>query len=229
MDDDYSNLKEFREMTLYYNFALKKLETELNIINQEFSSFNETNPINHLKTRIKSITSIVEKLKSRNMEVNIENTFKLNDVVGARIVCNFVDDIYEVLAKIKTNGYLNIIEEKDYIKRPKPSGYRGYHLIIIIPITINNVKKDIKAEIQLRTTAMDFWASSEHKLNYKSTCMTNKDKKELKKSANEVWKIDLAMNKLAKKQRNLVQLKPVDTKAKILSSLMNRRIENEVY
>lgn len=222
-------INDFKKLGLYYSSALKQLETELNIINQEFNTLNETNPINHIKTRIKTISSIVEKLKRRGMDVSIENMFSLNDVVGARIVCNFIDDIYEVVAKIKNNGTISIIEEKDYIKNPKESGYRGYHIILLMPVVINGSKKDIKAEIQIRTTAMDFWGSSEHRLNYKSTDMSNNDKDELKKAAEEVWKIDLTMNELAQKQKRCIKSSDDDMKLMILNNIIDRRVNNEIY
>lgn len=222
------NLKEFSKLTLYYTSALKQLETELNIINQEFEVLSDNNPINHIKTRIKTIASIVEKLKRKDMDISVENMFELGDVVGARVVCNFIDDIYVVLDRIKQNKMLNIIEEKDYIKNPKVSGYRGYHIILSMPIVINGDRKDIKVEIQLRTTAMDFWASSEHRLNYKAEGISLEDQEELKNAAEEVWHIDLSMNDLAKKQRNSLKTESNDMRLKIIDSFMNRRANDEV-
>ena len=230
MTQEESRLKEFGKIKLYYESALKQLQTELNLINDEFSTLSEIQPIDHIKTRIKSFSSLYEKMNRKNIDFTIENTFLLCDIVGARIVCNFVDDIYSVINKIKSKGSLKIIEEKDYIKNPKRSGYRGYHIIVQIPVVINEIKRDIKCEIQIRSTAMDFWASSEHKLNYKSTCMSDKDKKELKKLADDIWKMDQIMNKLSikRKQSNLLESKQA-TDINLLSRLFTKNMENKVY
>ncbi len=223
-------LKEFNNVKLYYEAALKQLQTELNIINDEFFALSEIQPINHIKTRIKTFSSIYEKMNRKNIDFTIENTFLLCDVVGARIICNFVDDIYSVIAKIKSKGSLTIIEEKDYIKNPKISGYRGYHIIVQIPVVINGVKRNINCEIQIRSTAMDFWASSEHKLNYKSTCMSDKDKKELKKLADDVWKMDQTMNRLSRKRKEFDSLESKQTTdINLLSRLFSKNVENKVY
>lgn len=212
MDVRYKKLEEFGTVRLYYEAALKELETKLNIINDEFNMLKGINPINHIKSRMKSVFSVVEKLERKGLEVNVDNTFLLTDIVGARIVCNFIDDIYTVIEKIKSNKVINIVCEKDYINNPKKSGYRGYHIIVAIPITINDVGKDIYAEIQIRTSAMDFWASSEHRLNYKKKGLGDNDKEELKRLSNSLWDIDVSMNEMSRK--NLVS-GHVDISAKI--------------
>lgn len=225
------DLEKISKVKLYYDSAHQELTTKLNIINTEFNTLYSINPINHIKTRIKSLPSIIDKLKRKKLEININNTFTLTDVVAARIVCNFVDDIYQVIEKIKNNHYFNIIEEKDYITTPKNSGYRGYHLIIEIPVTINNIKKIIKCEIQLRTTAMDFWASSEHTLNYKKVGITAKDKLELKRISDELWHIDIIMNMLAKKNKPRLELEKNhrDIDANEIKSYVKWRKQNELY
>ncbi len=229
MNTKYPTLKDFNKVKLYYSSALKQLQTELNVINDELNTLEDIPPIDHLTTRIKTFSSIGSKMQRKNIKLTIENTFLLNDIVGARIVCNFIDDVYDVVKKIKSRNNLNIIMEKDYIKKPKPSGYRGYHIIVNIPIVINEIKKDINCEIQIRTTAMDFWAACEHKLNYKSTCMSENDKNELQKIALDVWNMDVSMNKLARKRKKTDSLeRKKETEIKLLDNLLDRRIQDEI-
>lgn len=228
--NDQLDFKKFCKVKLYYESALKELETKLNIINSEFSALSSVNPINHIKTRMKSLPSIIDKLKRKNLKLNIENTFILGDIVGARIVCNFIDDVYRVIDKLKTNKDINIIEEKDYIKTPKSSGYRGYHIIISIPITINGIRKNIKTEIQIRTCAMDFWASSEHRLNYKKVGLSNSDKEELKKLSNDIWEVDQKMNLMAKKKLDNEKISYSDTiNISAIKEIVNWRKQNEIF
>lgn len=186
-------------MRLYYESAMKQLKNWLDLLNDEFEMLDNNNPINHIKTRLKSSSSIIEKIQRNNKDINLKNICDLTDIVGARIVCNFIDDIYVVINKLKSNSNINIIQEKDYIKKPKKSGYRGYHLIISIPISIKGNLKNIKCEIQIRTSAMDFWASNEHKLNYKNSNSTENMSKELIKISKKVWQLDKMMNDLHQK------------------------------
>jgi len=232
MNTKSQNFKEFSKIKLYYVSALQQLKNEINIINAEFNALNNINPISYTKTRLKSVSSIVDKLKRRNMEITIENTFNLHDIVGARIVCNFIDDVYTVVNKIKSNKKIKVVEEKDYIKCPKQSGYRGYHIIISDLISVNGIEKEVKSEIQVRTSAMDFWATSEHRLNYKKTGVDNETQKELKKIANDIWHIDLSMNKMANKMSsNELVMDGVDKglSAKIIKEIISWRNNNEVF
>ena len=233
MNNEYAKLKKFEKIKLYYDSALKELETKLNIINEEYDALSNNNPINHIKIRMKSISSIVDKLERKHLDINIDNTFKLTDIVGARIVCNFIDDVYDVVNRLKEDNQINIIEEIDYIKKPKNSGYRGYHIIVLVPITINGLEKNIKAEIQVRTNAMDFWASSEHKLNYKKTGLSTIEKKELRRIANDAWKSDVAMNKMNKKHcvKDDISLEKINKviNTNMIKEVINWRKMNEVY
>jgi len=232
MNPKSPDFKEFSKIKLYYISALQQLENELNIINAEFNTLNNINPISYTKTRLKSVSSIIDKLKRRNMKISIENTFNLHDIVGARIVCNFIDDIYTVVDKIKSNKKIKIIEEKDYIKNPKSSGYRGYHIIISDLISVNGIEKEVKSEIQVRTSAMDFWATSEHRLNYKKIEVDNDVQKELKKIANDMWHIDLSMNKMAKRMStNELVMSGTEQglSTKIIKEIISWRNNNEVF
>lgn len=228
---EYSDFSELKTVKLYYETALKKLESKLKVINDEFDILGN-NPIDYIKIRMKSLSSITDKLKRKKLDINANNTFILKDVVGARIICDFIDDVYKVIDKIKTEKDIVILEEKDYIRKPKESGYRGYHIIICIPITIDGIKKNINAEIQIRTKAMDFWASSEHKLNYKKLGLSLADKLELKKLADEVWNMDIIMNSLEKKV--LINNDLIFGKVNrginidIIRELLNWRMQNEI-
>ena len=151
-------------------------------------------------------------------------------MVGARIVCNFIDDVYNVIDKLKINKGINIIEEKDYIKNPKNSGYRGYHIIISLPITINGISRDINAEIQIRTCAMDFWASSEHRLNYKKIGLSNSDKEELKKLSNDIWEVDQKLNLMDKKKLDNEKISYSDNiNINAIKEIVNWRKQNELF
>ena len=186
---------------LYYESAMKQLNTYIEIMEDEFATLYEISPINHVFTRIKTPESIAEKIKRKKLPLNIDGIESLSDIVGARIICDFVDNIYTVIDSIKNNQNIKVIKEKDYITNPKESGYRGYHMIIEIPISIGGILKNIKAEIQIRTLAMDLWAENEHKLNYKKKLINDSTKQKLKENADIIWNVDLSMNDLFKKNR----------------------------
>lgn len=153
---------------LKYKFALNMLETEIRILIDEFEFKNKYNPVEHIKTRIKSIDSAVEKLERRNYEVSVENLKDhIHDMVGIRIVCSFLSDVKKIVEVIENSQHIKIKEKKDYISNPKDTGYISYHLIVDVPIYINNGVEMVDAEIQIRTVAMDFWASLDHKIQYK--------------------------------------------------------------
>ena len=151
-----------------YNSALKEVRTKVEILNDEFQQVHQYNPIEYIKSRIKTPESIVKKLKRYGYESSIDNMVNyVNDIAGIRIVCSFTSDIYKLAEMIGKQNDLTVISIKDYIKNPKPSGYRSLHLIVRVPIFLQNEKCFMKVEVQLRTIAMDFWASLEHKLRYK--------------------------------------------------------------
>ncbi|MBO5095192.1 MAG: GTP pyrophosphokinase family protein [Lachnospiraceae bacterium] len=163
-----SEIDSWKEVTLIYNSALKEIETRLEILNDEFQHIHRYNPIEHIKSRLKSPESIVKKLKRHGYESTIENMVNyINDIAGVRIICSFTSDIYQIAEMISNQSDIKILSVKDYIKNPKPSGYRSYHIIVSVPIFLSDRSADTKVEIQIRTVAMDFWASLEHKINYK--------------------------------------------------------------
>lgn len=151
-----------------YNSALKEVGTKLEILNDEFKHVHQYNPIEYIKARIKSPESIVKKLKRNGYESNIRNMVDhINDIAGIRIVCSFTSDIYRIAEMIGKQNDLTVISVKDYIKHPKSSGYKSYHMLVSVPIFLSDRVVDTKVEIQIRTIAMDFWASLEHKIYYK--------------------------------------------------------------
>ena len=155
-------------MMFLYNSALKEVGTKLEILNDEFVHIHNYNPIEYIKSRIKTPESIVKKLKKGGYESTIENMVTyVKDIAGIRIVCSFTSDIYKLAEMIGRQNDLTVISVKDYMKHPKESGYKSYHMIVSVPIFLSNRVVDTKVEIQIRTIAMDFWASLEHKIYYK--------------------------------------------------------------
>lgn len=159
---------EISEMMLKYEFAKETLMTEINILIKENEFYNKVNPVEHIKYRIKSRESAINKLRKKGHEVNAKNLKEhVHDMVGARIVCSFISDVYDIKNIIENSKLFKIKEEKDYIKKPKESGYRSYHINILVPIHLNEKIEYIESEIQIRTVAMDFFASLDHKMRYK--------------------------------------------------------------
>jgi len=151
-----------------YNSALKEVGTKVDILNDEFRHVHKYNPIEYVKSRIKSPESIVKKLKRHGYESTIENMVNhVNDIAGIRIVCSFTSDIYRLAEMIGRQNDLTVVSIKDYIKNPKDSGYKSYHMLVTVPIFLTDGVVDTRVEIQIRTIAMDFWASLEHKIYYK--------------------------------------------------------------
>jgi len=153
---------------LLYNSALKKVTTKLEILNDEFQHVHNYNPIENIKSRMKTPESIVQKLKRKGYEVSIENMVRyVEDIAGVRLVCSFTSDILQMADMIGRQNDLTVISIKDYLKNPKPSGYKSFHMIISIPVFLSDKTVETKVEVQIRTIAMDFWASLEHKIYYK--------------------------------------------------------------
>ncbi len=153
---------------LLYESAIKKFRTKVEILNDEFQQVHQYNPIEYIKTRVKTPESIVKKLKKNGYEVSIPSMIEhCNDIAGVRIVCSFTSDIYQIAEMIGRQTDVTVVSIKDYIKNPKASGYKSYHMLVTIPIYLSDKTVDTKVEIQIRTIGMDFWASLEHKIYYK--------------------------------------------------------------
>ena len=166
--NNYEDIDSWNTVMFLYNAALQEVSTKLNILNEEFQHIHRYNPIEHIGTRIKSPESIVKKLKKNGHESSIENMIRyVNDIAGVRLICSFTSDIYKLAKMIASQNDLKVLEIKDYIKNPKESGYKSYHMIVTVPIFLSDHIVETKVEIQIRTIAMDFWASLEHKIYYK--------------------------------------------------------------
>ena len=184
-------------MLMNYQCAVMEVETKFNILNNRFSIQEEHNPIESIKSRVKSLDSIIRKLEKLQLPITIESVEEnLRDVAGVRVVCSFVDDIYKIAESFLAQEDVTLIQRKDYIQNPKPSGYRSLHLIIKTPVYTENGKKDMFVEVQMRTIAMDFWSSLEHKLRYKKNLnpqIAEQLAKELEACAEESAKLDEKM------------------------------------
>lgn len=203
-DEIVNEVQTWNEVTLVYNSALKQINTKLEILNEEFQHVHNYNPIEHIKSRIKTPESIVKKLKKYGKESTLENMVTyVNDIAGVRVICSFQSDIYRIANIIATQADIKIIEVKDYIESPKPSGYKSYHMLVTIPVYLTDKIVHTKVEIQIRTVAMDFWASLEHKINYKFENVPEDIRNELVNCAEIVSQLDERMLLLNEEVRNL--------------------------
>lgn len=191
----YSEEDEWKKVMLMYDSALREVNTKLEILNNEFKLNHQYNPIEHITSRIKSPQSIAKKLRHNNKELTVENIVKyINDVAGIRIICSFTSDIYRIADLIAEQSDVKVLKVKDYIMCPKPNGYTSYHMIISVPIYLSETMVNVKVEIQIRTIAMDFWASLEHKIYYKfEGNAPERIRKELKECAEIVSFLDHKM------------------------------------
>lgn len=198
---------QYQKLMAYYRCAMMEIATKFNVLNEEFSLQYDRNPISSIKNRLKKVSSMKEKLEKNGFPFTIESIENnLNDVAGIRIICSFTDDVYMLADALVKQDDITVIARKDYIKNPKANGYRSLHLIVTVPIFLAHEKRMMKVEIQLRTIAMDFWATLEHQLRYKKNVdFTEEMANELLICAKTSAELDTRMNSL----RNKVQL---DTK-----------------
>lgn len=185
----------FIRMMTYYRCAMMEIETKFNVLNEEFSLTQDRNPISNIKCRLKSPMSIRNKLVKKGCPINLTSVREqLSDIAGVRVCCSFVDDVYRLAESLLRQDDVTLIEKKDYIQNPKPNGYRSLHLIVSIPIFLADETQDIRVEIQLRTIAMDSWASLEHQLRYKKdTLFTEEMANELLRCAELSAELDSKM------------------------------------
>ncbi len=211
MDEDIIDRVQRKMMPMnqlmsYYRCAIMEVETKFKVLNEQFSLQYDRNPIETIKSRLKSTEGIIKKLKRKNYPLSLESIEEnIHDIAGIRVICSFPEDIYLLSDCLLQQDDIKLIEVKDYIKNPKESGYRSLHLIIEVPIFLQNEKRNMKVEVQLRTIAMDFWASLEHKLRYKKDIPENEAKliaEELVEcaeiSANLDNRMEIIRNKIAK-------------------------------
>lgn len=197
--------KNFQEIMMMYNCAVREVKTKFEVLNDELAVNNNRNPIEVIKSRLKKPQSIYQKLMRKGLPVSTESMFEnLNDVAGIRVVCTFVDDIYEIARMLARQDDITVVEVKDYIKNPKENGYRSYHMIVEVPVFFSKRKMNMKVEVQLRTIAMDFWASLEHTMKYKKDIQNSEIiSDELKHCADLIAETDLKMQAINNKiQRN---------------------------
>jgi len=171
----------YKELMAYYRCAMMEVSTKFNVLNEELSLQYDRNPIETIKTRLKSPESIADKLRRQNKPLTVASIEKnLNDVAGVRVICSYASDIYKLADAFLRQDDITLVQSKDYIKNPKPNGYRSLHLIIETPIYLHDEKKVMRVEVQFRTISMDFWASLEHKIRYKKELpVINEVEKEL--------------------------------------------------
>ena len=189
------NTKSFEKIMFLYSVASKELQTKLEIIKDEFKLFYDYDLIDHMQTRIKKPDSIVNKMKSRGLDITYQNMIEnINDIAGIRVICPLKKDVFSVRDLVRNIPGVRILKEKEYINNPKKSLYSSYHMILEVPISLSNKHMYVKVEVQIRTMAMDFWASLEHKLKYKPQSeITKASSKELVTCAKMVHKLDNKM------------------------------------
>ncbi len=195
-DDLIHQAREFQEAIMMYSCAIREVKTKLEVLNDELSVRNQRNPIEMIKSRVKKPMSIVEKLHRKNLPITLDSMIHhLDDVAGIRVICSFVDDIYAVARMLVSQDDIRVIAVKDYISNPKDNGYRSYHLIVEVPVFFSDRKKDMREEVQVRTIAMDFWASLDHQLKYKKDIgdAAEEISEELRKCAEVIAKTDRHM------------------------------------
>ena len=167
-DNFYDEAKQFREMMMMYTCAIRTVKTKLEVLNDDLAVRNQRNPIEMIKSRLKKPSSIIEKLKRRGHPITVKSVREnLDDVAGIRVICSFVDDIYTVAHMLARQDDVEVLMVKDYIRCPKANGYRSYHMIIEVPVFFCDRKQKMRVEVQIRTIAMDFWASLDHQMKYK--------------------------------------------------------------
>ena len=191
-------LERYNRLMAYYRCAIMEVETKFNVLNEEFSLRYDRNPISGIKSRLKRLDSIKEKLERRDLPLTLDTIEEhIHDVAGVRVICSFVDDVYLLADALLKQDDITLLEKKDYIANPKPNGYRSLHLIVTVPIFLEHEKRIMLVEIQLRTIAMDFWASLEHQLRYKKDFdFTEEMAKELQDCADLSAQLDARMDSL---------------------------------
>lgn len=196
-EDIFSSLSEWRDLMTQYNCAIREIRTKFEVLNDELSIRSKRNPIHGIYSRIKSPRSIIDKLHRKGLDLTLDNVqTEIHDIAGVRVICDFADDIYEIADMLLKQDDVKLISYKDYIRAPKPNGYRSYHMIVSTPVYFSEGKQELKVEVQLRTIAMDFWASLEHELRYKKDLdddTLNQISAELLNCANTIADVDNQM------------------------------------
>ena len=225
LDTIRANMEPMEALMAYYRCAIMEIETKFRVLNEQYSLNYDRNPIESIKSRVKSTESLAKKMYKKNLPMTVQAIEEnINDVAGVRVICSFCDDIYMLADCLLKQDDIRLIERKDYIKNPKPSGYRSLHLIVEVPIFLHDEKKLMKVEVQLRTIAMDFWASLEHKLYYKKNIPEAEAKQlscELVECAEASAELDKRMSEIRKKI-NSAEQKPETSTAELLKKFVEK-------
>lgn len=198
--DALKSIEKFNQIMCWYGCAIREVRTKLEVLNDEFQSTTARNPIDNIKSRIKKPMSIYEKLQRRGFPITLDSILtNMHDVAGIRVICPFIDDIYTVADMLTAQDDITLIQRKDYIKNPKPNGYRSLHLVVEVPIFLSGGKQIMKVEVQIRTIAMNFWASLEHQIHYKKSQDDVEDVvAQLTNCANVIYETDMKMQEIRK-------------------------------
>lgn len=195
--NDPEFMREFLKLMQCYHSALKMASTQLEILDAEIRSSNDHQPIHYMESRIKSLESLFEKMRKKGFEIDMRNVQRITDIAGIRVVCSYTHDIYYLYDLIKKTECFKIVRERDYIKNPKPNGYRSLHLVVVVPVYFSDGTLNLPVEIQLRSIAMDLWASLEHELRYKSNReFSGEDERRLLECAEKLAFVDREMQEL---------------------------------
>ncbi|QWQ38571.1 GTP pyrophosphokinase family protein [Gemella sp. zg-570] len=197
---------DYKDMMLAYDCAIKEIRTKFDILNSEFKIKHQRNPISSIHSRLKSNSSLMEKIRRRGIATDVESIEKyIEDIAGVRVICNYIDDIYKIADSLIRQNDVELLTRKDYISNPKPNGYRSLHLIVKIPVFFADTTKEVKVEVQIRTIAMDFWATLEHQMRYKKTELDEADSiiEELRQCAESIAQTDMKMQSIRESINNL--------------------------
>ena len=199
----FDEAEPFMHLMMQYRCAMLEVTTKLEVLNNELSMQNNSNPFESIKCRLKTPESIVEKMQRRGIEFSVKNVEEnLTDIAGVRVICSFISDIYRLADCLASQDDIIVVARKDYIKQPKENGYRSLHLILDVPIFLTNEKKHMKVEVQFRTIAMDFWASLDHKVEYKKKIQDSEEiANELRECAKIISEVDTRMENIKNRIR----------------------------
>ncbi len=203
MHQELEPVRQFQQIMMLYESAVKQVGTKLEVLQREHEVCGKRSPIENIKTRIKSPQSIADKLQRRGLDLNYSTMVNcLDDIAGVRVICPYISDIYTVRDTLVSQGDIRLLKEKDYIQNPKPNGYRSLHLILEVPVYLSHHVQAVRVELQIRTIAMDFWASLEHELRYKSQSPVSASiQQELQECAETIAQTDRKMEEIAQRVR----------------------------
>ncbi|MCV9951046.1 GTP pyrophosphokinase [Paenibacillus sp. BT-177] len=230
LEDPMDKIKKLKHditrFMLIYKFALDEMETKIEILKQEFQALHDYSPIEHTKSRLKSPESIMNKMLRKNSELSLDAIKdSIKDIAGLRITCSFISDIYDVSNMLQRQSDLKVLEIKDYIKNPKPNGYQSLHLLVQVPVFMSDCEELVCVEVQIRTIAMDFWASLEHKIFYKyNQSVPESLTRELKNAADSANALDLQMERL---HREIKEIKDARGEEDSMEELRKIMINNQ--